>query len=184
MHTIKYFILFIFLFPLASAKSYSATLCTADEVVLFSCNTKTKNRIISLCGSIKTNGPTSYIQYRFGTQKRLELVYPTDKRPAVKLFTTELITSAGGSYDAYVIFTIDEYSYSIYSGNYVGGSVDDINNDSSGVYGPRAGVEVSRQGKFLIDIRCNENGDEGNPGELTYKVESYLSGSLNVPSKK
>ena len=182
MNTIKFLIFFIILFPLVSAKSYSATLCTADEVILFTCNTKTKNRIISLCGTIKTNGPTSYIQYRFGTKKRLELVYPADKKPPGKLFTTEMISYAGSSYDAYVIFTIEEYSYSIYSGSYVGGSVDDLNNDSSGVYGPRAGVEVSRLGKPLIDIRCNEDGDAGNPGELTDKVKSYLSDSLNVPS--
>jgi hypothetical protein len=181
MHTIKFLLLLAGLIPLVMTTANSATLCTADEVILFSCNTKTRGRIISLCGSIKPNGPTSYIQYRFGTPKRIELVYPTDKKPPGTLFTTRIDSYAGASYDAIVNFTIKEYSYVIYSGHYVGGSLDDINNDSQGTFGLRAGVAVSRSEKDHYDIPCKKDELEDNPSELSYKVESYLAESVIAP---
>jgi len=172
-------LLFSGLFPLAVATAYAETLCTTDEVVLFSCNTG--RRIISLCGSMKPVGPASYIQYRYGRPNQLELVYPTDKKPPGQLFKTDFTTYARGSMESNVSFAVGEYSYTIYA-NIILGSSDDMNNAPPGEYGPHAGVLVYRHEKVLKDIACRSEdltGDEATD-LVTSRMAPYLAESMSV----
>jgi len=159
MNIIKPFIIAMIV-PLKIAAAES-TLCTIDEVSIFSCNTN--NRIISLCGSKKKSGSTSYVQYRFGRLNELELVYPEQKQQATqKMFETGFNNYAHGSTESVVSFSIGIYTYKVHSDLILGGS-DEMNNAEPGVYGPHAGVLIEKQGEIIRDINCypdDLNGDD------------------------
>lgn len=154
------------------------TLCITDEVVLFSCNTNTGSRIISLCGSMKPNGPTSYIQYRYGSQNQLELVYPATKKPPGQIFTTRYDNYTRGGRASSVSFNIGKYSYVISAG-LISGSED---NDGHVGYVSDAGLEVYRQEKSIKNIPCNENDYTGDYADFAAVMAPYLSESLSVPT--
>lgn len=75
----------------ASAVSAPAVpnLCTAQEVVVFSCSSRAKT--VSLCRSPDLTPERGYMQYRFGTQgKAIEMQYPdTNIHPAKTMVAWE-----------------------------------------------------------------------------------------------
>jgi hypothetical protein len=172
MNSIKLFILAI-LIPLKIAAAES-TLCTTDEVSVFSCNTN--NRIISLCGSKKNSGSTSYVQYRFGRPNRIELVYPEQKKPATaKTFKTRFNNYAHGSTESTVSFSIGIYTYTVHSDLILGGS-DEMNNAEPGVYGPHAGVLIEKRGETIRDITCYSDDLNGDDSQFAPdKMAPYFS---------
>ena len=63
-----------------SGVSYAAnSLCDATEKIIFNCQLKLSKKTISVCGSQSLTKDSGYIQYRFGTKKNLELIYPSTK---------------------------------------------------------------------------------------------------------
>lgn len=64
---------------LTTALHAAPTLCQKDEVVAFSCQTDSKNRIVSLCLSKDFGAKSGYIVYRFGPAEKPELVFPKSK---------------------------------------------------------------------------------------------------------
>lgn len=74
--------------------AFGASLCHKDEKTYFSCTVK-GDKTISLCGStdvLDDNDkplPTAWLQYRFGTSAKLELVYPITKTDSVMKFESE-----------------------------------------------------------------------------------------------
>jgi len=57
----------------------ASTLCTPSEKVLFSCQLENSKKIASVCAAINLTRTVGYLQYRFGTRGKLELVYPSTK---------------------------------------------------------------------------------------------------------
>lgn len=55
------------------------TLCTKSEKVIFSCKVEKSIKTVSVCGSKSLTRNSGYLQYRFGTEQRVEFVYPTTK---------------------------------------------------------------------------------------------------------
>jgi hypothetical protein len=62
-----------------SAERQPASLCTADEQVIFSCSLQRSGKIASLCGSKNLDKTTGYIQYRFGLPEKTELEFPSGR---------------------------------------------------------------------------------------------------------
>lgn len=55
-----------------------STLCNREnEIVVFSCSitNRNHNKTASICASVKQGEHNSYIEYRFGTEKKIELTY-------------------------------------------------------------------------------------------------------------
>ncbi len=75
-----------FLLLLPCEISIANTLCTPSEKVLFSCNLKNSKKTASVCAPTNLTSTEGYLQYRFGTQKKLELVYPPTKKSTQELF--------------------------------------------------------------------------------------------------
>jgi hypothetical protein len=114
---VKY--IFIFLAAVAVAPSVSASapasLCAAEEQIVFSCQTR-KKKIISLCASPLLDGASGYMQYRFGAANETpELVYPGEQsHPAASFVSGALPFSGGGA--AYVTFANGDRAYSVFTG--------------------------------------------------------------------
>jgi hypothetical protein len=71
--------------PLAQA----ASLCTPDETTYFSCRIKGSQKMASLCGGDDVDGKgqqQSWLQYRFGKPKAIELAYPVSHAGSLKKF--------------------------------------------------------------------------------------------------
>lgn len=61
----------------AAAGAHGASLCRADEKVLFSCGVQGSEKVAALCGSRGVTHDDGYIQYRFGRPGKVELEFPT-----------------------------------------------------------------------------------------------------------
>lgn len=121
----------------------ASTLCKADEVVVFSCPTRTN--IASLCASKNASDSGGYMQYRFGRKNRLDLSYPpVSARPADVFASGTAMFSGGGS--AWLSFKRAPFSYTIFT--------------ASGRWGPSgsaadaAGVAVQKGGKEFANFPC------------------------------
>ena len=96
----------------------AATLCKTDEVAYFSCVLKGGKKIVSLCGNTFWNtteskiNPYAWLEYRFGTLKHIELLYPSSKVDSIKKFAAEYHHPYQGFYYA-LGFTIDNTRYDI-----------------------------------------------------------------------
>lgn len=74
-------------FLTATAWCDAVTLCTQSEKVYFSCVTKPSGKLISVCGSSDLTSPEAYLQYRFGSARKVELEYPSTHDGSVESFT-------------------------------------------------------------------------------------------------
>lgn len=88
-----------------------ASLCAADEAVVFSCATDAGGKLASLCSSPGLDRDTGYLQYRFGAPGRIELAHPEELAGSASAFLyarytrprvtyLELRFAAGGSQHA------------------------------------------------------------------------------------
>jgi hypothetical protein len=89
--------------PLAAT---AASLCSKGEVDYFSCKVAGSAKSISLCGSAlhaaggKGIGADAWLQYRYGTPGKPELVYPAKKEPLSRhfeghsMYTGDILISA------------------------------------------------------------------------------------------
>src|SRR5262249_60069409 len=73
--------------------------CTPEEKVIFSCAT-TNAKVISLCSSSPLTPSDGYLQYRFGSADRPELVYPVTKEHPSKHFQfgTQIYSGGGAEF--------------------------------------------------------------------------------------
>lgn len=73
-------LVFGFFMPSVIAGEGEVTLCESQEDIYFSCPIP-GGKIVSVC-ALKNHDPSSgYVQYRYGTPGKLELVYPKSKLP-------------------------------------------------------------------------------------------------------
>lgn len=75
------------LLALISPPGTAATLCQADEVVIFSCALRDSPRLASVCASAGLTRVAGSLQFRLGTPGRAaEQIYPADPAGAQALF--------------------------------------------------------------------------------------------------
>jgi hypothetical protein len=97
---------------LSSAAAAADSLCSAQEIVVYSCSAGAK--IISVCASKDVSSASGYVQYRFGRKRALELVLPkTRGHSASNPKSGTLMFSGGGG--AYLRFSNGQVSYVVYS---------------------------------------------------------------------
>lgn len=116
------------------------TLCHPGEDVYFSCAIKRTNKTASVCGSKKLSTldddrRQGYIQYRFGTVKHTELVYPK-KKEHPSLHFTWIYTFGQVGMSKQLVFKIPPYTYNVSSG-----VVSELAS-TTGREVPTAGVEI------------------------------------------
>lgn len=101
----------------------AASLCSRNEMVYFSCATKT-GKVVSLCGKVfekdkfgsRVDFDNQWLQYRFGSPTATELAFPHKKGDSVGSFKAERIRAQGGQVhiDA-VLFVSGGIGYSVES---------------------------------------------------------------------
>lgn len=102
----------------SSAIYAEVSLCTKTERMLFNCQIARSAKIVSICGSKDLTRDRGYLQYRFGTPKKIEFVFPTSKVGTQQQFYWSRsqpyqsyvyeLTFANGGY----FYTISSYEYS------------------------------------------------------------------------
>ena len=89
-------------------------LCRADERLVFGCSFKNK-KIASVCASPELSLNSGYLQYRYGTTKKIELEYPSKQEPPQgKFFFSHVMYSGGGA--SRIRFKIDNHEYFVFDG--------------------------------------------------------------------
>ena len=84
----------------------SETLCSADEEVIFSC--KTKRKTFEICASRNLSATAGYMQYRAGSNVKVQFVYPSQRVPPAGKFRLSLLARG-----ALLSFQNGEFSYEI-----------------------------------------------------------------------
>jgi hypothetical protein len=114
------------------------SLCTPNEVAIFSCATKAGGKILSLCGSADLSEEAGTLAYRFGRKGAVELTHPDGASRPQDAFRWGVVGAAGGDF---IRFQRGDVTYTI------------LYTD-----GPRlryfAGLEVDRGAKRLATIAC------------------------------
>ncbi len=96
---------------LSLAAAPEKSLCHADETVLFQCTIKSKQAV--LCASGASKGDAGKLQYRYGTEKKIELSYPDTPQPAAgTFFRSETAYSGGG--EERIRFKSGDYDYFLF----------------------------------------------------------------------
>jgi hypothetical protein len=74
------------------------SLCTPQEVVVFSCRIEgwSRGKVASLCIAATGAGEPPRVQYRFGTPKHIELQFPATPEPAGEHFWLSTAMYSGG----------------------------------------------------------------------------------------
>jgi hypothetical protein len=125
----------------------AAGLCSVHEVTYFSCQTTSHKRTVSLCGSsISTSGESGlshneWLQYRFGTSQKIDLIYPKDKANSVAKFSSEYHHPYHEFWNS-VSFTNHNILYTVVA--------------FAGVGDGFFGVWVHIPGKKIVKIPCSE----------------------------
>ena len=130
--------------PAASALSLPPSLCAANEPVVFACHVGSK--LVSLC---RPPGDRGMLSYRFGKPQALELTYPEPGRQARAAFTVKSMPLIGGG-ETTVAFQRGGYTYTVYSR---------IGRGDGATPEFEDGVIVSRRGKVLSRMRCEDGGE-------------------------
>jgi len=121
-----------------------STLCSSDEVPMFSCDARGKT--FSLCRSGSLSEANVYVQYRAGTPKHLELEFPAEKPGSLKRF--------GYYSDSSPKSTLIEVTFHSGSYEYVLYAETDAYATTSSATG--SGVAVFRGGTKLADYLCDQ----------------------------
>jgi hypothetical protein len=91
--------------PLLSAAA-TETLCSADEEIIFSCETKRKT--FEICASRNLIATAGYMQYRAGSNGKMQFVYPSQRVPPAGKFRFSLLARG-----AQLSFQNGEFTYEI-----------------------------------------------------------------------
>lgn len=119
----------------AGERLIPGTLCQQSEQVVFSCPLRGKAKIVSLCGAKNLSATEGYLSYRFGTAKRIELVFPPDQHETQQRFRYAHYLRYQVNRTS-VSFTNDEYTYTLFD-SYDGEQTPAVREQ---------GVQVSRTG--------------------------------------
>lgn len=135
---------------LASSSSYAAdkvsSLCGKSEIEVFNC--KLKNKTLSLCG-VGNLKQGSEFQYRFGTSKKLELIYPNAKTQGQ--FWSSRTTYSGGG-ESRVHFNNGAFDYILFENTIRTGFGDGPNDPEF-----NAGIVTKENGKITSIRHCSND---------------------------
>ena len=131
-----------FIFCVVSASAIAGpTLCLKDEDNIFSCGAGKK--VISVCASKDLAPDHGYLQYRFGSPKKVEMTIPADRSvPPAKTAIAGSLTFSGGGGD-YLRFKVGDYEYIVYTAIGRG-------------WGEKDGVAVEQNGKRRGHVSCTD----------------------------
>jgi len=132
----------------AQAADVHKSLCQTKEKVVFSCSTGKK--LISVCASENLSSSAGYVQYRFGTNEKLEFSFPEPKAHPDSFSTKGILAYSGGG-AGYMRLNKGAYSYVVYSG--------------MGQGWDKQGVAVEKNGKLLSNILCKDTSIKNNGPE-------------------
>ena len=139
--------------PVLAASAY--TLCHTNETVVFSCATGT--HFLSICASPNLSKEAGYLQYRYGSKDKLELVYPTTPQPPTGLFVPFEQMYSGG-FGSFVQFKNNNYTYTVF---------DAVGRWGKSCFTPHEraetclqeveGIAVQNNGKEVANIPCRKD---------------------------
>jgi hypothetical protein len=131
----------------------AATLCKADEVVVFSC--PTGKHIASVCASRTETSGDSYMQYRFGEADKVDLSFPPEGTKPADVFAAGTMMFSGGG-GTWLRFSNGAFRYNVFSASGKWGRKGDL--------ADAAGVFVQKDGKNIASFPCRgEAGGEIGP---------------------
>jgi hypothetical protein len=148
------------------------TLCSPDETIILSCPVQSKKqKIISMCGKrIIGNNNLDYIEYRFGTTKKVEMTYRVTNDNGLKIYRG----LDKGTYSVYFGFQVYDYFYLI-----------DVMQE---IPGARMSLTITKKstGKDVATILCKENNwteDKNIKTNLLTEVDgrALIDGEINPP---
>ena len=90
-----------------------ANLCREAEQIVFSCQIKGSDKILSVCAAQNLDRENGYLQYRFGTNKEVELEFPGDIRDSQKAFQYSRYTRPLVTY-LRLSFQENNYTFTVY----------------------------------------------------------------------
>lgn len=163
----KYLItILITLFLIAASSGNAGSHCNDKEQIVFNCTAGKK--VLSLCMAKPKEKRGDYLQYRFGSLTKPELVYPKDfEKPANRFFYSSTFYSAG--WESRIRFAINAYDYIIYSKT-TSGSWE--KNGTRKKY-PSAGVMILKNKKQIGHIQCAEKDRDFNMPDGYLKEEEF-----------
>lgn len=137
-------------------------LCKTTEKVIFSCTVQNGKKILSVCGTTKLTKTEGYLQYRFGTKSKLELVYPSTTKGTQEQFYWFYLRGTDGA-GAELSFNNHGYTYTI-SSTYA-------YQDNAG--GRSGYVAITKDGKQQAEhiLHCDGMPDEDSINDLYNIVE-------------
>lgn len=119
-----------------SAPPTAETLCSAQETVVFACNTGKK--LVSICASADFNEAAGTLQYRFGPKGSPEMVWPENPTSRQGITAGTLEFAVGGA--AFIRFAKGATRHVVYAGEGRGWA--------------KEGVVVEQNGKRVADLPC------------------------------
>ncbi len=141
-------------------------LCEAHEKLVFGCVTGKK--VASICASPDVTSTTGYVQYRYGTVGRLELVYPDHRKPPKGHFFFSRTDYSGGEENR-IRFNNDGYDYVVFNNtvrtNFKAG---EPNNPQES-----AGIFTRRTGKTSRPRKCDDFVGVGEIAVKYFDKEEY-----------
>lgn len=117
MHGALHTLVFCILIAMGINAQAAETLCNPSEIVVFSCPIARSTKIASVCASETLTEQKGYVQYRFGTRKKIELEFPSDRQGSVNQFVLDfyirpMVTRASISFEIhgnrYAVISDDE----------------------------------------------------------------------------
>ncbi len=89
------------------------TLCQREEDIILTCSTKSDPKILSICASQDLTQNSGYLQYRFGTQREIELEFPKNKNNSAEAFLYVQRFLPQSIHNT-LSFVTDNYTFDIY----------------------------------------------------------------------
>jgi hypothetical protein len=131
------------------------TLCKADEVIIFSCNTKQKK--IAVCARHQDDALGSF-SYRFGTPGSIELDFPRDAKPTSSYVSGNILSASESAYLGYLKLKNGNTTYSVFEEALSPEYASPGNGQAAKKFKPGhvdGGVIVEAHGSVVAKIMCN-----------------------------
>jgi hypothetical protein len=114
----------------------TTSLCTSDEDVYFSCEIEDTNEPVSIFAAGSTSPNDGYVQYRYGTNAKIDFQYPAARVPSGNHFSIVDVSRSAAGTGTHLKFKNGDYQY-VVSNALVPGE-----------------VYVVRKGKIVFDKAC------------------------------
>jgi len=152
----------LMLLALQAATAQAASLCAADERIIFSCSLK-NSKTISVCAAAKDAPP--YVEYKFGKPSKIEMTHRVSQGDAMPAFQRADIIYGNNAVDT-IWFKNGEHLY-------------DISMPARG----SPAVEVWKNSKLLAHLECT-NGWRNVEGDNDIKSPLIINhGNVDISDR-